>query len=120
VGNPEELKPARVLLEKAVAIDPQFAEAYLQLGILYFAEGNIEQAIGEYKKSIELNSHLGEAHYRLGVAYKRTGKDAEAAQEFRAHEQIQKADAALIDRQRREIRQFVTVLRDSTETPSPR
>lgn len=119
-GDTEGLKPVRELLEKAVDIDPQFAEAYLQLGILYFGEGNVEQAISEYKKAIELNSHLGEAHYRLGVAYKRTGKEAESVQEFRTHEQIQKADAALVDRQRREIRQFVTVLRDTTETLSPR
>ena len=85
-----------------------------------FAEGNLERAIGEYSKAIALNSRLGEAHYRLGVAYKRIGKDAEAAQEFRTYQQIQKADAASIDRQRREIRQFVTVLRGTTETPSPR
>lgn len=118
-GNLASLQTVQTLLEKAVSIDPRFDEAYLQLGILFFSQGKFEEAVGDYKKAIELNSRLGEAHYRLGVAYKRLGKMTEAAQEFEIHEQIQKKDAALVDRQRRDVRQFVTVLRDQTEA-SPR
>lgn len=103
------------LLEKAVTIDPKFDEAHLQLGILYSARGNLEQAIGAYKRASELNPHHGEAHYRLGAAYKRLGKEAEAEQEFQAHEQIEKTEAATIDRQRREVRQFLIVLRGQPE-----
>lgn len=119
-ANPAGLEAVKTLLQKAIAIDPRFDEGYLQLGILDFAAGDFEQAIRAYKRAIELNPRLGEAHYRLGVAYKRMGKETEAVQEFRAHEQIQKADAALVDRQRREVRQFVTVLRDQPEANSPR
>jgi tetratricopeptide (TPR) repeat protein len=114
-GNPTGLQQVEALLERAVTIDPKFDEAYLQLGILYSARGNLEQAIGAYKRASELNPHLGEAHYRLGAAYKRLGKEAEAEQEFQTHEQIEKTEAAAIDRQRREVRQFLIVLRGQPE-----
>jgi Flp pilus assembly protein TadD len=119
-GDAAGLGPVQILLEKAITIDPRFDEAYLELGILHFAQENFEQAIGAYKKAIELNPRLGEAYYRLGIAYKRVGRKAEAAQEFKRHQQIQIAEAASVDRQRREVRQFVTVLRDQTDATSPR
>ena len=103
------------LLEKAVAINPRFEEAYLQLGILYFTQGNFERSIAAYMKAIALNPNFAEPHYRLGVAYKRLGRATEAEQEFRTHERLQKAEAAVVEQQRRDVRQFTIVLRSQAE-----
>jgi len=107
-GSPQ----AEALLQKAVAIDPKLDEAYFQLGVVYSTHNDFEQAIRAYKKAIEVKPQSGEAHYRLGLAYQRIGEKTKAQQEFQVYEQIQKTEAAEIERQRRELRQFLIILKD--------
>ena len=114
------LKQVEALLERAVATDPRLGEAYLQLGILHFARGDFERAIRDYSKAIEVNPHLSEAHRQLGLVYQRTGERAKAQQEFDVYEQIEKIDAAESERQRRELRQFLIILKDQPAAASPR
>ena len=109
-ADPRALQQVETLLTKAVTIDAKCGEAYLQLGVLYFSQHNFEKAIGFYTKAIEANPQLGEAHYRLGVAYDRIGEPAKAKQEFQLHDEIEKQQAAAIERQRREVKQFSVVL----------
>jgi Flp pilus assembly protein TadD len=111
---------AERLLTKAVTIDRKCADAYLQLGILSASERNFEKAIGYYREAINANPELGDAHYRLGVAYDRIGESAKAKQEFQLHDEIQKRDAEAIERQRREIKQFLVVLPDQSAHPPTR
>jgi tetratricopeptide (TPR) repeat protein len=104
------LQQAETLLNRAVTIDPKCADAYLQLGILSSSRQETEKAIGYYTKAIEAQPQLGEAHYRLGVAYDRIGAPEKATQEFQLHDQIEKQQAATVERQRREVKQFLVVL----------
>ncbi len=109
--NPHGMQQVVSLLTKAVAINPKYDEAYLQLGIYYASvERNFEKAIGFYLKAIEIDPQLGEAHYRLGVSYEKTGESAKAKQEFQLHDEIEKLQAASVERQRREVKQFLVVL----------
>jgi tetratricopeptide (TPR) repeat protein len=108
--DPKAQRQVEALLTKAVAIDPKCSDAYLQLGILYFSQHQPEKAIGFYTKSIQSNPQLGEAHYRLGVAYDRIGSPERAAQEFKLHDEIEKRQAAAVEQQRREVKQFLVVL----------
>ena len=117
--NSAGLQQAEALLEKAAAIDPKFGEAYLQLGILHSGQGGSEQAIRDYKKAIEVNPQLSEPHYRLGLAYRRVREEAKAEQEFRVYEQMEKAETAALESQRRELRQFMIILKDQPAAPSP-
>jgi tetratricopeptide (TPR) repeat protein len=104
------LQQVERLLAKAVKIDPKCVDAYLQLGILYSSQHSYEKSIGFYTKAIEVDPQLGEAHYRLGVAYDRTGEPQKAKREFALHDEIEKQKAAAVERQRREIKQFLVVL----------
>jgi tetratricopeptide (TPR) repeat protein len=122
----QELRPdslavqqVETLLTKAVKIDRNCIDAYLQLGILYSSQHNYEKAIGFYTKAIELDPQLGEAHYRLGVAYDRTGEPTKAKAEFILHDEIEKQNAAAVERQRREIKQFLVVLQEQPTHPTP-
>jgi tetratricopeptide (TPR) repeat protein len=112
------LQQVETLLTKAVKIDRNCIEAYLQLGILYSSQRNYEKAIGFYTKAIELDPQSGEAHYRLGVAYDRTGEPAKAKGEFVLHDEIEKQKAAAVERQRREIKQFLVVLQGQPNAPT--
>jgi tetratricopeptide (TPR) repeat protein len=109
-SDPKALQQAETLLNRAVTIDPKCADAYLQLGILSSSRQETEKAIGYYTKAIEAQPQLGEAHYRLGVAYDRIGAPEKARQEFQLHDQIEKQQAATVERQRREVKQFLVVL----------
>jgi tetratricopeptide (TPR) repeat protein len=106
----EARQQAETLLTRAVTIDPKCADAYLQLGILSFSQHQTEKAIGYYTKAIEAQPQLGEAHYRLGVAYDRLGTPEKARQEFQLHDEIEKQQAATVERQRREVKHFLVVL----------
>jgi tetratricopeptide (TPR) repeat protein len=111
------LQQVQTLLAKAVAIDPKCGDAYLQLGILSTSQHNLEKAIGFYNQAIAVDPQLGEAHYRLGVAYDRIGSPEKAKQEFQLHDEIEKLQAAAVERQRREVKQFLVVLEGQPATP---
>ncbi len=110
-GDADCAKKSEVSLEKAVAIDPQLAEAYLQLGVLNFSKGEINPAIAAYGNAIKADPRLPEVHFRLGLAYKRAGQAEKAREEFATYEQVKKSEAAEIERERREIGQFVVILK---------
>ncbi len=114
------LQQAETLFEKAVSIDPKLGEAYLQLGILHSERGDFERAIRDYKKAIEISPQLSEAHYRLGVTYRRTKEESKAEEEFQEYEKMKKAETTEIERQRRELRQFLVILKDQPAASSPR
>ena len=108
--NTPNVERVEKLLTHAVTLDPKYDAAYLQLGNICSGERNFERAIAFYLKAIEANPQLSDAHYRLGVAYERTGESAKAKQEFQLHDEIEKAQAAAVERQRQEVKQFLVVL----------
>lgn len=111
-GNPDLLRHARELFEEATVIDPTFDGAYLQLGNVEFADGEFPKAIEAYRKAIAANPEGSEAHYRLGLAYKRAGQEEQAEKEFDFYKRLDKTEAEKVERQRRELRQFLFVLKD--------
>jgi tetratricopeptide (TPR) repeat protein len=118
-ADPLAMQQVETLLAKAVKIDRNCVDAYLQLGVLYSSKHNYEKAIGFYTKAIELDPQLSEAHYRLAMAYDRTGDPTKAKAEFVLHDEIEKQNASAVERQRREIKQFLVVLQGQPTHPKP-
>ena len=108
-SNKPAVQDVETLLTKAVTIDPKCSDGFLQLGILAASQHNYEKAIQLYTKASEINPQLAEAHYRLGVAYEHLGERDKAQQEFQLHDQIEKRQADAVERERRELKQFVVV-----------
>jgi tetratricopeptide (TPR) repeat protein len=117
--NSDALRHAEALLEKASTIDPKLDAAYVQLGNLHFARGAFPEAVAAYQKAIATNPSSSEAHYRLGLAFKRIGEEAKAQSEFEQYKQLDKTETAAIERQRRELRQFLFVLQDQPKDSQP-
>ena len=115
--NKQSVQEAERLLTKAVTIDGKRGDAYLQLGILSASERKFGKAINFYTKAIAANPQLDEAHYRLGVAYDRVGEAVKAKREFQLHDEIKKQQAEAIERQRREVKQFLVVLPEQPAHP---
>ncbi|MEO6815955.1 MAG: tetratricopeptide repeat protein [Edaphobacter sp.] len=105
----QALRQAADLFEKAVAIDPKCGEAYLQLGIISSSKRSFDTAIDFYRKAIAANPQLADAHYRLAMAYDRAGQSSKAKQELLLHDQIKQKQAEAIERQRREVKQFLII-----------
>ncbi len=106
----ETTRRVETLLTKAVEDDPKCSSAYLQLGVIQASKSDFQRASVYYHKAIEADSQSAEAHFRLGVAYDRLGEKDKAAQEFKLHDDLQKAKAAAVDRQRREVKQFLVLV----------
>ena len=114
----KDLYEVEALLTRAVTIDAKCSDGFLQLGILASTQRRFEKAAQFYAKAIQANPQSGDAHYRLGVAYDRLGEPAKAKEEFRLHDEIEKSQAAAIEEQRREVKQFLVVL-DSQGKSAP-
>lgn len=110
--DPRRMQQVETSLTKAVEDDPKYGEAYLQLGNLYADKRNYDKAVSFYTKAIEVNPQLSEAYYKLGVVYERIGEPAKAKQKFQLHDEIEKAQAAAVERQRQEVKQFLVVLQN--------
>jgi tetratricopeptide (TPR) repeat protein len=100
------------LLSHAVQLNPTFAAAYVQRGIVYSAQKNYLRAISDYQQAIQADPQMEEAHFRLAQAYRQSGDVAKSEAELKVYNQIAKESAQQAERQRHEIRQFVYILRD--------
>jgi tetratricopeptide (TPR) repeat protein len=61
---------ARDLFQRALSLDPNYAEAHRGLAYAEFNLGfNRDAAVKHYKKAIELKPDYGEAHYALAFMY---------------------------------------------------
>src|SRR5262249_14758892 len=93
-------EPARIALESAVRVDPNYLEALDALGFALEALGDDAGAVARYQRAIALNRdqqrHFVSPHVSLSAFYNRTG-DPEKALEFarQALELDPKADSAL-------------------------
>lgn len=111
-------KDAEKLLENAVRLDPKFALAHLQLGVLKSNGGDWPGAKEAYERAAASDPTLPDPHFRLAQVYKGMGDQPKASQELRTFENLKKSDAAAVEQRRREIRQFVVVMKDAPAAPA--
>jgi predicted O-linked N-acetylglucosamine transferase (SPINDLY family) len=67
-----QLKQAIATYQQAIALDPNLAEAYCQIGILERHRGEIKPAVEQFKKALELQPDLIPAHQNLCGIYRDT------------------------------------------------
>ncbi|MDY7042558.1 MAG: tetratricopeptide repeat protein [Chloroflexota bacterium] len=74
---------------KAIDLDPSYAEAYYNRGVLYWREfSNHYRAIRDLTRAIELNPQWAEAHFNRGLAYKLHGDRGLAIADFQHYLKI--------------------------------
>lgn len=61
-----------------LAVQPDFAEVYMNLGLLYQMQDQISPAIGEFRRALKLKPGLAGANFFLGVDYCKLGEGAQA------------------------------------------
>ena len=69
--------------KECLQINPDFAEAHNNLGVLLDDMGRKEDAEAEYREALRINLDFAVAHYNLGVLLKEMGRKEDAEAEYR-------------------------------------
>ena len=70
-------------LEKALALDPSYADAYNELGIIHTQLGRFAEAEQALSAAIEADPQYAAARNNLGVLYGKLGRNEDAEAQFR-------------------------------------
>jgi Tfp pilus assembly protein PilF len=99
--------------KKTLLLNPNFTDAYCNLGIGYKSLGNYEKAIESYKLAYKLNNNFLEAKLNLGGLYYELGKYREAIAEYRdvldKNKNIEHAHQLIADALIKEIKHDVAI-----------
>jgi tetratricopeptide (TPR) repeat protein len=101
------------LLKRAVTLDPNYADAYFQLGVLYAEERKYPEAIAQYEQALKINPSAANTHYRLGQALTRNGDQTRAQEEFAVFEKLRQSESEATNKEQNQIQQFVYKMRKS-------
>jgi tetratricopeptide (TPR) repeat protein len=73
-----QLDAAIAAYQKALRLNPNMAEAYLNMGAALAAQGKQTEAIAAYRQAITRNPNIPQAHHNLGNALAQQGQYDEA------------------------------------------
>ena len=76
-------KEAQISYKKSIDIKSDFAEAFLNLGIVLQNESKLKEAEKNYRKAIDLNPNFFEAYYNLGNILLKQENAEEAKKNYR-------------------------------------
>jgi tetratricopeptide (TPR) repeat protein len=65
-------------VQQAIAQDPTYAPAHCNLGVLWFQQGELREAILACKEALDLDPRMAQCFYNLSVALQQSGCDDEA------------------------------------------
>lgn len=78
VVNPEILDRAIAALQKAIQIEPDFADAHCNLGSAFVQKGQTKDAIIAYKEAIDIDPSFAQPYFNLGILLNNIDKIDEA------------------------------------------
>ena len=91
-GSRENAEMAQVASEKAIALDPDSAEAHASHGLAMFINEEYAKAEREFEKAIELNPNLFESYFYYGQTLSSQGAFEKAAEMYLKAMDVNPAD----------------------------
>jgi tetratricopeptide (TPR) repeat protein len=79
----ENWHSALTYFQKAIRINPDYAEAWFYVGYCYHQLGRYQDSIEACKQSIRIKPDNANVHYNLGVAYTKLGQIQDAIESFK-------------------------------------
>jgi tetratricopeptide (TPR) repeat protein len=95
LASPDSLNvqtQAETLLQKAVKLAPQSAEAHYQLGQLAMQRSRLKDAEAEFLLSLQSDHDRSKTHFALSVLYRRIGRTEDSAREFALYQDLKRAE----------------------------
>jgi tetratricopeptide (TPR) repeat protein len=83
---------AEELLQKALKLAPQSAEAHYQMGQLAMRQGRLQAAEKEFSASLQSEPNRSKAHYGLSLVYRRMGRADQAEKEFALYQNFKRTE----------------------------
>jgi tetratricopeptide (TPR) repeat protein len=74
--------------QKAMQINPDYADAHYNLGVARFRTGRVDDAIAQYQKALQINPDFAQAHNNLGNALFQKGRVNDAIAHYQQALQI--------------------------------
>ena len=68
---------------RAVDVNPNYAEAHNNMGIVHARQGNLAEALGHYRNAIGIRPDYADAYYNMANILRQQGKDREAIRHYR-------------------------------------
>ncbi len=84
LGGPEAGETARARLRAALKIDPSIWEAWFDLGTIAWKEGDDDEAIDDFSKTLEINKGHTSSLMARAEAHRRAGQKKEARADYEA------------------------------------
>ena len=100
-------------LKLASTLDPDYADAYFQLGVLYADQHKWDQAVEQYERALKINANSANTHYRLGQALVRLGNQSRAEEELAIFERLRRNESDAANKQENQIKKFVYTMQKS-------
>ncbi|MBZ5543275.1 MAG: tetratricopeptide repeat protein [Acidobacteriia bacterium] len=116
-ANLADVDLARSLLERALKLKADFADAHLELGNVFMARKEYENAAREFRATIALNPRSEMAHYRLGQTYRNLHQLDLARKELAEYTELTRNRRELVARSREAIKRFILAQSGDSESP---
>jgi tetratricopeptide (TPR) repeat protein len=75
--------------QAVVALAPEFAEAHMNLGLVYQLQDRVPEAMGQFRRALKLKPNLVGANFFLGVDLCKRGEGAKAIPYLQAAQRLQ-------------------------------
>ena len=113
-----QLEPARQALERAIALNPDFMPAYINLGRVHERQGNVGQALTQWSAALSrMNAVNGGAITHKTTALNQSARTLEAADHDAAAEQMLRHSLELDPTQREAIQHLIALRQRQCEWP---
>lgn len=107
-----EVAAAVRLLQNAVALNPDLAEAQFELGLLLSEQGVWDEAVAALEAAVRLEPDLVAAHYRLALAYRRVGRNDEAKAMLDRYQELKVKEESELERRAAQTVRFMQGLKE--------
>jgi tetratricopeptide (TPR) repeat protein len=85
-----KIQPEKTIsvLEEALIIKSDYADAHYQLGKIHLEKGKIEKAIEHLESAVSADSSKDYSHYQLSIAYRKASRKEEADRELKLYQKL--------------------------------
>ena len=94
-----ETEKAISLLEEAINLRPDYADAHYQLGKIYLERGDAAKAVEHLESAVSSDAKKDYIHYQLSIAYRKMSRKDDADRELKTYQKLKaesrKTDAPL-------------------------
>lgn len=80
------------LLNEAITLRSDYADAHYQLGKIYIEKGETEKAIEKLETAAKADQKKDYIHYQLSIAYRKASRKADADRELKLYQELKAAN----------------------------